>query len=395
MHNEQMHFEIVSNAKINTYLKISRRESSGMHILRSAIFPVKFSDYIHIDIQSGTGQISLQTSISSKLQEHIKFYDISQAKEVNEMLDGITGKDNIALKAAQIIVNKLSLVKETNNVKHIDIAIKLFKNIPFGAGLGGGSANAASIAKKLPEILINTFCKIDKIDKHTLSKIRLDAELEVCKIGSDIPALLENHPVFILGNGNVVREMRELNDNTKVFWKKLGIVILKPPCSISTKLAYSWLNLDKTHTRFNEDNSELVSELELADIIANRLGFYISPRLCRDMTANYNEVDYCGLTRALSECNSESSSGLCVSSHFSNVFYNDFTDVVFSRYPLVEEAIAVLRKGGSLASLLSGSGSAVFGLFANISDAMGFLNSREYLSLKERGFFSFVTNFIM
>ena len=156
-----------SFAKINLGLKVESKREDGFHNLDMIMQSVSLCDYVHI----------------SKIKEK-KIY-VSCNKPVCDE------KSNLAYKAAKIIFDKTS--------PNFGFKIHIEKNIPFGAGLGGGSSNAASVILAL-----------DKILKLNLSyKEKIDISL---KIGSDVPFCLFGGTLRCRGRGEILSYVNGLTD---------------------------------------------------------------------------------------------------------------------------------------------------------------------------------------
>ena len=104
------------NAKINLGLNITEKRADGFHNIETVFYPIQLCDGLEIN----TNNITVT---------ELKVYGIP--------IDGITS-DNILLKAYSLLANDYNLPP---------IEIFLQKNIPFGAGLGGGSSDAAFLLK--------------------------------------------------------------------------------------------------------------------------------------------------------------------------------------------------------------------------------------------------------
>lgn len=190
------------------------------------------------------------------------------------------------------------------------VYVELEKHVPEGAGLGGGSANAAGFLKyllALPEI-------------PTVSEAKC---LEIAaQSGADVPFFLKNVPAFASGIG----EQLCFSD---ISLAGLYLLLVFPNIHVSTAWAYAaW---------------------DCAHIQDNRVGSSEKiPLLCpvtppQDLTS----PQPADTTRRVHE--------------FS--FYNSFEDVVFSKYPTLRRIKETLWKTGAIAALMSGSGSCIFGLF--------------------------------
>ena len=152
-----------SPAKINIYLKILKRRSDGYHELESAFQLINLYD---------------ELEVSSTKSKEIKI-------ECNP--DIIKLEENIIFKAVQLIKNKYK-VKQ-------GIYIKLKKEIPIGAGLGGGSSNAASIL-----LALNNLWKLE-ISQKDLLKLGKD-------LGADVPFFLNGKNAYVSGIGDKLKEKK-------------------------------------------------------------------------------------------------------------------------------------------------------------------------------------------
>ena len=180
--------QVLAPAKINVWLRVLRRRSDGFHEIETLIAPISLCDEIQIESCSGKKAIEFQCD------------DPSVPK----------GDENLAVRAATLFFEKTNIDG--------GISIELKKKIPHGAGLGGGSSDAASTLLALND-LFDT-----KLPLQTLSKM---AEA----IGSDVP-------FFILQSAAVCKGRGELVSPTKSR-EQLSVLLLKPEFSVPTQWAYS------------------------------------------------------------------------------------------------------------------------------------------------------------
>jgi len=249
-----------SNCKINIGLNIYNKLPNGYHNIESIFYPVMLFDTIEI-IPNNSGNINYTG------------YGLS----INSPIE-----NNLIVKAYKSLQQKF-------NVGGADIYV--LKNIPMGAGLGGGSANAAYTL-----MLCN---KIYNLQLDTTQLIQLAAEL-----GSDCAFFILNKPAYTFGIGNL---LKPINLDLSAY----KIVILKTDVHISTSEAYA---------------------------NANKRG------LKNDAT---NITEY--LNQPIEK--------------WHNYFTNDFENYVFHKFPEVAKLKEYLYKQGALYASMSGSGSAVFGIF--------------------------------
>ncbi len=246
---------VFPNAKINLGLQILKRRHDNYHDLETVFYPIKIYDALEI-IESPKMEFSVSgTSIEGEI------------------------KDNICLKAYDVVADHYELPA---------IQIHLHKNIPIGAGLGGGSSDAAFMIKALN-------------DKFELSLSIEKMKSYARKLGADCSFFIENKPVFAEGIGDQFSES-ELDLSTYNF------VIVKPAIHISTSEAYQL-------------------------IIPNGQGKRLKQQIKTPVENWKNNV------------------------------INDFETGILDKYPEIREIKETLYQSGALYASMSGSGSAVFGIF--------------------------------
>ncbi|MDR2627907.1 MAG: 4-(cytidine 5'-diphospho)-2-C-methyl-D-erythritol kinase [Dysgonamonadaceae bacterium] len=176
------------NAKINLGLHIISKRPDGYHNIETVFYPVALRDALEIVPAHGEKGTFRQTGIP---------------------VDGHP-EDNLVMKA-------LKLLSSTYKIPEIDIC--LLKKIPFGAGLGGGSSNAAFMLK-----LLNDYAQLGLTNN----------ELEglAGQLGADCPFFIRNKAVFASGIGNIF-------ENIEISLEDYRIVLVKPDVQVSTKAAYS------------------------------------------------------------------------------------------------------------------------------------------------------------
>ena len=180
--------QILAPAKINLSLRILRRRSDGFHEIETFIAPISLCDEIQIERRNGTQGIEFCCD------------DASVPKD----------DENLAVRAADVFFN-------ATKVKG-GISVRLKKRIPHGAGLGGGSSDAASTLLALNK-LFDT-----KLPREALAKM-------AAAIGSDIPFFVFRSAAICKGRGELVNPVR--------YPKKLSILLLKPEFGVPTEWAYS------------------------------------------------------------------------------------------------------------------------------------------------------------
>lgn len=247
------------NAKINLGLNITEKREDGFHNIETVFYPIGWNDALEI--------------IENK----------SSTQEFNLHLSGlaITGniEDNLLYKAYQII-------KQTKTLPHVDVY--LHKTLPMGAGLGGGSADAAFFINLLNEQFQLNFTEAERIDIAR-------------QLGSDCAFFIKNTPVYATQKGDVFSDI-------KLDLSHLYIAIIYPNVHSNTKEAYSLVKPQQ-------------AAKSLLEIIKQPI------------------------------------------STWKTELVNDFEKSIFSLYPIVEKTKHDLYELGAVYACMSGSGSAVFGLF--------------------------------
>jgi 4-diphosphocytidyl-2-C-methyl-D-erythritol kinase len=176
------------NAKINIGLNILRRRSDGYHEIESLFFPVGLKDALEF-VENGSNKVNLSFS----------GIPIDVAPE-----------NNIVLKAYRLLAFDFLLP---------GIDIHLHKVIPYGAGLGGGSSDAAFLLKALNEYF-ELKLSIEKLKHYALL------------LGADCSFFIENKPSLATGIGEILQNM-EIN------LTGYHLLLVKPPIGVNTKDAYA------------------------------------------------------------------------------------------------------------------------------------------------------------
>lgn len=179
------------NAKINLGLDVVAKRPDGYHNLETIFYPVPLQDILEITVTEEEGA----PDYTFKMH--------------NAVFEG-DNNDNLVVKAYKILAADHKLPK---------VEMSLYKNIPTGAGLGGGSADAAFALKMLNEIAC-----------LNLSDEQLEAY--AARIGADCAFFVKNTPAYATGIGNILSP-------TVCSISGYHLVLVKPDIHISTKEAYS------------------------------------------------------------------------------------------------------------------------------------------------------------
>jgi len=176
---------LLSPAKINLTLEVIRKRQDGYHDIRSIVQPINLFDEVRIEVEKGDGITLESTGIEIP-----------------------RGKENLAWRAAEVFLKECGV--------SLKIRIFIKKRIPVGAGLGGGSGNAAAVLVGINRIT-NKFSEDDLIRFSS-------------KIGADVPLFIHCRSSIIEGIGDKVT----LISSFPLFY----YVLLNPGFEVSTKRIY-------------------------------------------------------------------------------------------------------------------------------------------------------------
>ncbi len=177
------------NAKINLGLTITDRRADGYHNLESVLYPIQLHDALEV-VES----------------DELSFTSSGLAIPGN-------ADSNLCVKAYHLLAADFSIPP---------VHIHLYKHVPIGAGLGGGSADAAFFLK-----LMN--------DKFKLSLSVEQLEAYASRLGADCPFFIKNKPAFATGIGN---QLQGITLDLSSYY----LVLVTPDVHISTAEAYRGVN---------------------------------------------------------------------------------------------------------------------------------------------------------
>ena len=228
------YYSINAPAKLNLNLFIKGRNKDGYHSLESDICFLELTDKIYI----------------KKSNKDL----FNQSKTPNNF--NINPNDNLIFKA----INQFRILTKWN----IKFEVYLDKKIPIGAGLGGGSADAASTLILLRN-LYNKEHNTQKINVSTLYKIGIN-------LGSDVPACLHSKDLRLGGYGNKITRTKVINN--------YYFLLINPKINLSTREVFQQYDASNSNesnipdARFgniNIHNSLLSSAIDLAPQISSVL----------------------------------------------------------------------------------------------------------------------------
>ena len=252
---------IFPNAKINIGLSVIRKRNDGFHDIESIFYPIGLCDSL----------------------EYLETKDTSAIDIASVTYSGpfpVTGKD-ICIKLTEMLRDLFSFPA---------LRIHIHKNIPSGAGLGGGSSDAAFLLKSLNS-------------RYSFELNQSQLEELASRIGSDCPFFIKNNPCLVTGKGEVLQEIH-------LSLKGYYLILIYPGTQVSTAEAYREI--------IPSDKSPNLRELAREPV--NQWKYLIS---------------------------------------------NQFEDSVFRSYPPLSEIRKELYSMGALYASMTGSGSAIYGLFSS------------------------------
>lgn len=243
------------NAKINLGLYVTEKRPDGFHTIESVFYPVPWHDVL----------------------------EIIPSKKVTFTASGLSipgkNEDNLCLKAYQLL---------SDNYRIPPVHIHLRKEIPMGAGLGGGSADAAFTIKMLNELF-------------SLQLPTAEMAAHAARLGSDCAFFIYNTPQIATGVGDQLTP-------SSVSLKGYYLALVYPGIHIPTKKAYSGIRPAK------------------------------------------NDVDLSALQEYPPD-------------EWSRFLRNDFEAHIFEQHPALKNISNKLTEAGAVYTAMSGSGSAIFGIF--------------------------------
>lgn len=253
---------VYPNAKINIGLNVVEKRRDGYHNLETVFYPIPLQDALEIhNVENPNSEYELKVS--------------------GDPLDG-TPEDNLVVRAFRLLKHDFP-----DKVK--PVSIFLYKHIPTGAGLGGGSSDGAFMLKALNE-------------RFALGLSTAQLEQYAAQLGADCPFFIQNSPVFAEGIGNIFSPI-------DLSLSGLTLVLVKPDIFVSTKDAY--------HAVVPQKPEVSLRTLVQADV-----------------------------------------------EEWAKGVHNDFERSVFRKYPEIAAIKDRLYDLGAKFAAMSGSGSAVYGLFA-------------------------------
>jgi len=191
-----------SPAKVNLFLRVLGKRADGYHEISTLMQPVSLFDELVISVSEGEG-----------------------IAVVSDSVEAPGGEDNLAYKAARVFLQSTAIRRR------VEISVK--KVIPVGAGLGGGSSDAATVLMAL-----NEMAGIWLPDGALMEM--------AARLGSDVPFFILKGPALAGGRGEKLK---------RAYLPELHYILINPGFHVSTVWVYSSLGL----TNIGENNNLLYS----------------------------------------------------------------------------------------------------------------------------------------
>lgn len=256
-------------AKINISLDVIGKRPDGYHEMLMVMQSVTLSDDVYVELRQGS-EVTAQTNL--------RFIPCDDR--------------NLAVRAAKVFF-------KTQGISDAGAFIRIKKNIPVGAGMAGGSSDAAAVLRALNTLYGKPY------DRHGLESL-------AAGIGSDVAFCVSGGTVLATGRGEMLLPLPSLPD--------CNIVVCKPEFSISTPELFR--KLDSVKLRCHPDSAGICEALIDGDL----------SKLARHM-------------------------------------YNVFEDVPDRRMSSIAEIKNRMLDCGALGAIMTGTGSAVFGIFPDQQSA--------------------------
>jgi 4-diphosphocytidyl-2-C-methyl-D-erythritol kinase len=290
-------------AKINWFLNVLGLRDDGFHEIRSLMQKISLYDMLTF---SPSNDLTLQSDTSIPVEQ------------------------NLVYKAALLLKSTCGIDKGA--------LITLNKNIPAGAGLGGGSSDAAS-----------TLLGLNKLWSLNLSTGHLCNIAE--QLGSDVPFFLYGPIASSHGRGEKITPCK--------IKKTTNLLIVKPPFPVSTAWAYR-----EYKSRIQNAGYRIQAEVKKTgkweDASKKDPNFQAYAKLS-ELTKKDNEADNIAYFIRLIE---KAEFG-----DLADILTNDLESVTIKSFPVISEIKNRLIEQGAIFSMMSGSGPAVFGIFRSAEEA--------------------------
>jgi 4-diphosphocytidyl-2-C-methyl-D-erythritol kinase len=298
---------VPSFAKLNLDLRVLSKRPDGYHDLRTIFQTIRLKDSLRIDFA-----LAKQTRI--------------------ELDSSIEIAENLVVRAATLALERLKV--------KASVQFQLKKQIPLGAGLGGGSSNAAAVLLALPALAGR------RTTRETLAGW---AET----LGSDVPFFLYGGTALGLGRGTELYPLPDL--------PAYHVLVISTGIHVSTAEAYAGLGRAVTNALTSAHESPILREFQAIAWALNSAKGAVAHRQSAMELSNISggALDTARVLREFSQNTRLEQLPLS----------NDFETAVFKTHPELAAVARKLRRLGGKPAMMTGSGSAVFGIFASSAGA--------------------------
>ncbi len=278
-------------AKINLFLRVVGRRADGYHELDSVFVPVSLCDQVRVEIRvepQSAADTATDTTIALRCDR-----------------DGLpVGEKNLAWRAADAFLREFGAEIDRPRT----VAIDLRKEIPIGAGLGGGSSDAGAVLRMMAAL-----CRVD--DRSRLARVAL-------ALGADVPFFLDPQVAHIGGVGERIAPLQIDTSGARApkapLWQTpLWMVIAVPPVEVSTAEVFRALSPEQWSGAAPAEDLHAIAS---------------------------------GAIRP-------------------SMLQNDLAAAATARYPEIAQLSTMLLAAGAEGASMSGSGGAVFGIFPSAKAA--------------------------
>lgn len=292
--------EIEAPAKINLYLSVLGRRPDGFHEIETLFQSISLADHVVVGVEEEVAERPISLQVHGR--------DLGPVE------------DNLAYRAAR------RFWQETG--RRGSIRVELTKRIPAGAGLGGGSSDAAAVL----------WCLATLAELGDVGSLRPMA----AELGSDVAFFLAGSPLAMgSGRGDELTELAPLPE--------VGLVLAMPDVHVSTGRAYEELAARRRASRRGAPEHES----EAAPSAGSEGAGMTGTGRPEDASRRAGIPPRSGLTWP----------------DVARLAHNDFEPVVVPRHDAIHASLEGLRAEGASVALLSGSGAASFGLFETRAEA--------------------------
>jgi 4-diphosphocytidyl-2-C-methyl-D-erythritol kinase len=298
---------VPSFAKLNLDLRVLSKRADGYHELRTIFQTISLQDSLRID------------------------FDLAKQTRL-ELDSSIEIADNLVLRAAQLVLDQLKIKA------HVRFQLK--KQIPMGAGLGGGSSNAAAVLMALPPLAGR---------RVTHEKLAAWAET----LGSDVPFFLHGGTALGMGRGSELYPLSDLPQH--------HVLVVSTGIHVSTAEAYKALGRSVTNALTSAQESPILREFQaIAWVLESAKGAAARRQTAMEVSnISGGVLDTAPVLREFFESTRLEQLPL----------KNDFEPAVFETHPELAAVARKLRRLGGKPAMMTGSGSAIFGVFENAARA--------------------------